>query len=65
MGTEALCMCLKGLLLPRLGVLSHSLWKNGCVVSAPSLHREAIDSIFLLCIYCIKVHSDNLLCSRL
>ena len=29
----------------RLGVLSHSIQKNGRVVSVPSLHRESTDSL--------------------
>ena len=46
MGTETgRCMCLKGLVTATFGSFGHSIWKNGCVVSAPSLHRESTDSM--------------------
>ena len=38
-------MCLKGFLMPRLGVLSHSILESGRVLLAPSLHRESTDSL--------------------
>ena len=41
------------------GVLSHSVWKSGRVVSVPSLHRESTDSLMKwLCEFYAITHTS-------